>query len=90
LTIDVAVSAHPTPSRNTGVLTQAGGAGIVTEKPLLGQFDFVVPCGMGVTVGSDAGAVAGATADGCSFRGIGITKLVGYSRRISVIESMIP
>jgi len=43
-----------------------------------------------VAVGSGTGVVAGAAVAGCSFRGIGITKLAGYCRCLSVIESVIP
>ena len=66
------------------------GAGDVTETPLADQFGVVVPGAVGAAVGSGAGAVAGTAVAGCSCRGIGITKLAGYCRRISVIESMIP
>ncbi len=45
---------------------------------------------MGATVGSGEGAGAGATVAGCAFGGIGMTKLAGYCRCLSVIESVIP
>jgi len=66
------------------------GAGVVTETLLPDQFDFVVSGAVGEAVGSEAGIVAGAAVAGCSFRGIGITKLAGYCRCLSVIESVIP